>query len=284
MSDSLGDRMKGYERRETGRTFLPMLPVYARIDGRSFSRFTDGLERPFDPRFIEAMVQTAEAMVEHSQARIGYAQSDEISLLWLAEDPKSEIFFRGKVQKMASVLAAYATAVFTRVLLNGPLAEFASRLPHFDARVFQLPSQSEAANVMLWRELDATKNAVSMAARHLYSHGEISGRTSRELQELLFRQGINFNDYPAAFKRGTFVRRSVALRELSQEELEGISQQHRPASGHMVRRSSIERLNMPRFSSVVNREAVLFDAAAPELATAISGQSSVETSVSDEAP
>jgi tRNA(His) 5'-end guanylyltransferase len=277
MTASLGDRMKAYERRETGRTFLPMLPVYARIDGRTFSRFTEGMERPFDPDFVEAMVRTTEALVEHSHARIGYAQSDEISLLWLADDAKSEIFFKGKIQKMASVLAAYATAAFTRALLDGPLAEFASRLPHFDARVFQLPSQSEAANVMLWRELDATKNAVSMAARHHYSHDELDGRTSGELQELLFRKGVNFNDYPAAFKRGTFVRREGTLRELSQDELSGIAPEHRPAPGHRVRRSSIERLDMPRFASVVNREAVLFDGAAPEVAAGISDPAPVDS-------
>jgi tRNA(His) 5'-end guanylyltransferase len=266
MSDSLGDRIKDYERRETGRSFLPMLPVYARIDGRSFSRLTDGMERPFDANFSEAMTRTAAALVEHSQARIAYTQSDEINLLWLAEEPKSEIFFRGKIQKMVSVLAAFATAAFTRALLDGPLAPFASRLPHFDARLFQLPSRSEAANAILWRELDATKNAVSMAARHYYPHDEVDGRTTGELQELLFRKGINFNDYPAGFKRGTFVRRAAALRELSEEELSGISPEHRPELGAAVRRYSVVRLPMPRFASVINREAVIFDGAAPEVA------------------
>ena len=36
--------MKQYEMIETARLFIPMLPVYARIDGRSFSRFTKGIE------------------------------------------------------------------------------------------------------------------------------------------------------------------------------------------------------------------------------------------------
>ncbi len=266
MSDSLGDRMKGYERRETERAFLPMLPVYARIDGRCFSRFTEGMQRPFDRNFVEAMVRTTMDLVAETQALIGYTQSDEISLLWLAADAKGEIFFRGKIQKMASVLAAYATAAFTRALRDGPLADFASRLPHFDARVFQLPTRSEAANVMLWRELDATKNAVSMAARHLHAHEELDGRTSSELQEMLFRKGVNFNDYPIAFKRGTFVRRTVTQRAMTDEERAAISPEHRPAPGHEIRRSSVERLDMPRFASVLNREAVLFNGAEPEVA------------------
>jgi tRNA(His) guanylyltransferase len=49
MTDSLGDRMKSYESRESDRRFLPMVPVYARIDGRGFSSFTRGMERPCNP-------------------------------------------------------------------------------------------------------------------------------------------------------------------------------------------------------------------------------------------
>lgn len=70
--DALGDRMKAYEARESERRFLPMLPVYARIDGRNFSSFTHGMERPFDRRMTEAMLLTTEALVEETHARIGY--------------------------------------------------------------------------------------------------------------------------------------------------------------------------------------------------------------------
>ena len=37
---SFGDRMKGYEAVEAKRRFMPLLPIYARIDGKSFSKFT----------------------------------------------------------------------------------------------------------------------------------------------------------------------------------------------------------------------------------------------------
>jgi hypothetical protein len=60
-SDELGDRMKAYEAAETGRVFDAMLPIYARMDGRSFSRFTRGMERPFDQRLALAMVANDQA-------------------------------------------------------------------------------------------------------------------------------------------------------------------------------------------------------------------------------
>ncbi len=261
--DDLGDRMKGYEARETERRFLPLCPIYARIDGRCFSSFTRGMGRPFDPAMSEAMVATVSGLVEATHARIGYTQSDEISLVWLADNPKSESFFGGKAQKVVSVLASLATAIFTREILRGPYASRADLLPHFDARAFTLPNRTEAANAFLWRELDATKNAVSMAARSVYSAKALHGKKSAEMQEMLFAKGINFNDYPAAFKRGTFVRRVVRERSLSADELAGIPEAHRPATGATFLRSSIERLDMPRFGSVTNREAVIFDAAPP---------------------
>ena len=219
-SDPLGDRMKGYERRETDRALLPMLPICARIDGRGFSRLTRGMARPYDQGMVDAMVATARHLVAETHARIGYTQSDEISLVWLAEGPKSDVFFSGKVQKMASVLAGMATAAFTRAALDGELAPYAVRLPHFDARVWQVPSKAEATNAILWREQDATKNAISMAAGAYYSHKQIDGKSGPEKQEMLFRAGVNFNDYPAAFKRGTFVRRVVFERAFTAAELE----------------------------------------------------------------
>ena len=261
--DALGDRMKEYEAAETMRRFMPLCPIYARIDGRSFSRFTRGMERPFDEAMSNAMIETAKHLVDATHARIGYTQSDEISLVWLVED-KSAPLFGGKVQKTVSLLAGMATAAFTRAILAGPHADRAERLPHFDARVFSLPNKAEACNALLWRELDAAKNAVSMAACAYYSHKALQGKNGSEKQEMLFAKGVNFNDYPAFFKRGTFVRRVTSVRTLTHNELIAIPAKHRPDVGETFLRSSVETIDMPRFGSVTNREAVVFDGAEPE--------------------
>lgn len=262
MTDDLGDRMKAYETRETDRRFLPMLPVYARIDGRNFSGFTRGMERPYDERMSRAMVETTKALIEETHPRIGYTQSDEISLVWLGESYDSGIFFDGKIAKMTSVLAGLASACFCRVIHKW--SEYVDRAPHFDCRVFQLPSRTEAANVFLWRELDATKNAISMAARSVYSHKALDHKNGAEMQEMLFEKGINFNDYPPFFKRGTFIRRELERRELTEIERARIPPDHRPKIGAVFDRSVIRELDMPKFSTVINREAVVFDGAQPE--------------------
>lgn len=263
MTDSLGDRIKGYEAAETTRKFLPLLPVVARLDGRSFSRFTRGMARPFDEDMQRVMALTAEYLLDESDARIAYTQSDEISLVWEQREPKSQIFFDAIVFKMCSTLAAMATAKFNlHAAILWPERVNGGSLPTFDCRVFQVPNRDEAANALLWREQDATKNAITQAAQCYYSHKELHGKNGKEKQEMLFAKGVNFNDYPAAFKRGTWLRRVAVERMLTDAELARIPEQHRPA-GPVVRHQ-INVLDMPPFGRVTNRVAVIFDGAAPE--------------------
>jgi tRNA(His) 5'-end guanylyltransferase len=212
MVDEMGDRMKGYEQRETGRKFLPYLPVYARLDGRGFSRFTKGMERPYDAAMSDAMTEVTKYLVENSGALTGYCQSDEISLCWKQEDYKSEIFFGGKIQKMVSTLAAMATAKFVAIALKEWPEKCTKALPTFDCRVFQLPNDEELANTFLWRVNDATKNSVSMAASSVSSHKELQGKGRADRLDMLLEKGINWNEYPRFFKEGTFVKRRNFIR------------------------------------------------------------------------
>ena len=110
---SLGDRMKWYEKRYA-HVVMPMIPVMARIDGRSFSKFTSGLARPYDERMSRLMIDTTKFLVEQTNARCGYTQSDEITLVWMAEDPDAELFFGGKLLKMTSIVGSLATVYFNR--------------------------------------------------------------------------------------------------------------------------------------------------------------------------
>jgi len=268
MSDDFGNRMKTYEMVETNRRFLPLLPVYARIDGRGFSKFTKGMKRPYDTRMSNLMIEVTKYLVQQTHAIMGYTQSDEISLLWHSNHYDSGIIFDGKTQKMTSILSSMATSKIMHLLIKHEDAEFrkyVDRMPSFDCRVFNLPNKIEATNTFLWREQDACKNAISMAAHHYYSHKELQNKNSNEMQELLFAKGINFNDYPSFFKRGTFIRRETTLRNLMDYELEKIPVKYHPTGA--VIRSSLVCLDMPKFSTVTNREQVIFDGAEPVVNT-----------------
>ena len=260
MSDSLGDRMKQYEAAEAGRRLMPLLPAFARLDGRAFHSFVRGLERPFDKRLSDLMLDTATFLVRETNAVVGYTQSDEISLAWAPEGYDSQIFFVGRVQKMTSTLTGLCAMYFNRRLSAFLPTEYADRLPVFDARVWNVPTLEEAANTFLWRELDATKNSISMAARAYYEHSEIHDKSGSEMQELLWKKGVNWNDYPAFFKRGTYIRRRKVQRLFTATEREALPEKHAARSNPalVVERTECSPLALPPLATIENRAGVLF--------------------------
>jgi len=225
---SLGDRMKGYEAPSTTRKAFKGQPLIVRLDGKSFHTYTKGLSRPYDERLSWCMEHTMLSLVDRFQARVGYTQSDEITLAWYhAPHETPEYPFDGRFQKLESLLAAYCSVKFnhfTGLRLAGHSGE-----PIFDARAFVVPNIKEAYHAFLRRQQDATKNAISMAAHTYFSHKSLQGQDGPTMQERLFSEkGINFNDYPAFFKRGVFGKRHKVLRELSPAELARIPEAHRP--------------------------------------------------------
>lgn len=265
MNDKLGDRMKLYESMEAGRRLMPLLPVVARIDGRSFHSFTRGMERPFDRVFTSCMVDTTVALVKETGAYMGYTQSDEITLAWPGSTQQSQIWFDGRVAKMTSQLAAQATLAFYRLMLER-MPQYADRLPTFDARVWNTPNTTEAANVFLWREWDATKNSISMAASAHYSHKQLIGKNGPEKQEMLHRKGINWNNFPAMFKRGSYVQRKVVNYPFSAQEIDTLPPKHaaRTNPGLIVERAVVQQIDMLPLGSITNRADVIFNGAEPQ--------------------
>jgi tRNA(His) 5'-end guanylyltransferase len=261
---ALGDRMKGYERVEASRRLLPLLPICARIDGKRFSKWTAGLERPFDRRLSQLMVDVTIRLVEDTGALIGYTQSDEISLVLFSDDRKRQVFLDGRIQKLTSILASMTTAHFNAEL-RARMPERADEPALFDCRCWAVPTREEAVNTLLWRERDASKNSLSMAARHHYPHAELEHKKGPQLHELLHEAGVNWNDYPAFFKRGTFVRREIERRPFAADELAALPEKHaaRRDPDLVVERSIVRPLDMPPFDKVVNRVAVVFDGAQP---------------------
>jgi tRNA(His) guanylyltransferase len=267
--DPLGDRMKQYEMAEAGRRAPPDLPILVRLDGKAFHTFTKGLERPFDPRLHALMDATTRHLVKESGALLGYTQSDEISLIFYNASPRAETFLGGRFQKLTSILAAMATAFFNRRLAQ-ELPEKGDRLALFDCRAWVVPSLEEAANTLLWREQDARKNSVAMAAQHHISHTDLQGKSTREQQELLLqRHGVDWNDYPARSQRGAWFHRVEVTRTFTSDELEQLPPRHaaRADPELQVVRHDIRALELPAFNLVQNRVGVIFHGEAPVTAS-----------------
>jgi len=201
--DELDERMRVYET-ALDLCVLPGIYMVARLDGRGFTRLTKEVhkfEAPFDARFRDYMLQTAEHLMSGCGFDVlyGYTQSDEISLLFALEEDG----FGRKLRKLLSVLSGEASARFS--LLLGAVATF-------DCRISQLPSAEHVVDYFRWRNEDAHRNALSAHCYWLLrKQGQSVGQATAALKglsvaaknELLFQNGVNFNDLPSWQKRGS---------------------------------------------------------------------------------
>ena len=176
--------------------------IVARIDGRSFTRLTKetmAYDAPYDVRFRDAMMKTMEHLMSCGfSVRYGYAQSDEISLLF---DLRSDAFER-KTRKWLSILAGEASSAFTLQI---------GKVGVFDCRLSEFPNTRLVVDYFRWRAEDASRNCLNS---HCYwmlrklgespndATAKLSGLSKKAKHDLLFENSVNFNDLPEWQKRG----------------------------------------------------------------------------------
>lgn len=237
--DSLGDRMKEFYENRAKVYLTRRTPVIIRLDGKAFHSFTKGFKKPYDVIFHNTMNETMKYLCENIQGcKIGYTQSDEITLLLIDYDTlTTDAWFNYGMQKMCSIAASMATMVFNRYFdeqideyckenyinccglrdvlsvysipelkeVDSVLVAYLNSINKgamFDARVFNIPKE-EVTNCFIWRQQDATRNAIQMLGQCNFSHQELQGKSCNDIQDMLMTQkNINFNDMATAFKRG----------------------------------------------------------------------------------
>lgn len=221
MHDTLGNRMK--EQYEDRTRFLLPRRTYTviRVDGKAFHTLTRDFDRPFDKDLETIMDWTATRLCEEIQgAKFAYVQSDEISILLTDfETDQTCAWFDGNLQKMASVSASIATGEFNKGIMISSLgydgqSKFLAgskglKVAYFDSRVFTIPDAVEVENYFIWRQNDASRNSIQMAARAVYGHGECANKNTSQLQDMLHVKGINWNDYPTGQKRGRIIKKET---------------------------------------------------------------------------
>jgi tRNA(His) 5'-end guanylyltransferase len=218
MHTEFDKRMKSYEKEFTSKKIDKSKWVYARIDGRSFSKFTKKMEKPFDAELHDCFITAMKALMKESNASLGFTQSDEISLLWEPLQDPSEFMFSGKIQKLTSVLASITTSAFYDRFITHFGSNY-GKLPAFDCRIINLPSMDEACNMLTWRKQDAFRNAVQSAAHFYFGHKKLMHRSTTEKIEMMADAGIDFFEiFNEDFRLGTSMKPVSVVRPLTDEE------------------------------------------------------------------
>jgi len=270
-NDTFGDRIKGYESTETNRKLDFTLPIIARMDGRNFSQFAKQFHKPFDPRFSNAMRRTTQRLLDVTQATIGYTQSDEITLIFKPIEGNSEPFFGGRTHKLTSILASMTTAIFHRELYKELTTEHYQLMtscginnildacPHFDSRIWSVPTLNEAANTLLWRAQDARKNGINSACRTLYSPKEMHGMKQEDMIEMMSQKGVDYyTKYSINDQLGTYYKHVPYTTLIDDDTWDKIPDIQKRNMGRIITRSRVKQLDIGYLGDIDNRVELIF--------------------------
>ena len=226
---ALAKRMKKYYEEVPKTRLIRRMPVCIRLDGKAFHTFLNGFKKPFDDIFIKTMQDTMRYLCQNIQGCVlGYSQSDEISLILIDyQKLTTSAWFDYNVQKICSVSSSMATLAFNKLLKNNvdeyrfskwdgilkyedgeneyikTLLRAVDEGAMFDSRCFNVPKE-EVANLIFWRQFDASNNSVQMVGQAYFTQEELNNKNTNQIQDMLMTQkGINWNDYPIYQKRGS---------------------------------------------------------------------------------
>ncbi len=285
--DAMGDMLKAREAMETERRVAPGECAMVRLDGMSFSKFTGSMVKPFDTVMAEAMRATALRALDVFGPTFVYTQSDEITMVFAPE----RVPFDGRLQKMATAYAgkistffvfeamrcfqsgmndlAAATSPVEMAQAIGAFRDFFERLsrsaPSFDGRAVGVDHEM-AAMFVVWRELDARRNAALGAGRAEFTQAQLGGKSPGDIKDMLTALGIDYYEkYPNQFRRGIFMRKREVVMSLTEEELARIPEHVRESKRGttFLRSKAIEVEERGPFYEMGNIVDVLFDDAEP---------------------
>lgn len=258
VKDDLGKRMKTFYEQVPKTKLMRRCPVAVRIDGKSFHTFTKNFQKPFDEVLIKTMQDTMKYLCENIQGcAFGYTQSDEITLILIDyKKLTSSAWFDYEVQKICSIAASMSTMAFNKYFLKNYLDHIANyndtyhpnfedekdrekwekivsaytnaseKGAMFDARCFNIPKE-EVANLLYWRQLDASRNSIQMVGQANFSHKELQNKTCSDIQDMLMTQkGINWNELPTHQKRGSCCIKTLESVSDSEENKNGTKRPH----------------------------------------------------------
>ncbi|KKA24235.1 TRNAHis guanylyltransferase [Rasamsonia emersonii CBS 393.64] len=246
MANSKYEYVKSFEQSDV---LLPDTWIVVRIDGRGFHNDGDamlfvirlllsdkyGFEKPNDRRALDLMNAAAvDVMKELPDLNIAYGVSDEYR--WPTYFPSTP--------------------------LEPP------HLPTFDGRAVLYPTTKTLRDYMSWRQVDChINNLYNTTFWALVQKGgmsnadaekELQGTVSSDKNEILFKRfGINYNNEPEMYKKGSVVYRQYQLEEPNTGA--GASEEQQPSSAAGDKEKELSRSQQDKLRKLRQKAKVVVE-------------------------
>lgn len=216
MAKSRFEYVKQFER---DNILLDECYIVVRIDGRGFHKFTDHykFEKPNDIRALKlANAAAINTVREIKDVVLAYGESDEYSFVLRKETS----LFNRRESKLVSTFVSTFTSnyVFLWNKFFPDLPLDLKHLPTFDGRAVVYPNLSILKDYINWRFVDTHINnlynttfwtlVIKGGLTTTAAERRLMGTSSADKNEILFKEfGINYNNEPEIFKKGSIIYR-----------------------------------------------------------------------------
>nr|CAG4651210.1 EOG090X0AR4 [Simocephalus serrulatus]SVE94413.1 EOG090X0AR4 [Simocephalus serrulatus] len=202
---------------------LPNTWIVVRVDGKGFHKFSaeHNYEKPNDIRSLSLMTHAATSVMEEfKDICLAYGQSDEYSFIFRKE---TQAYSRRSSKLSTNVCSLFTSAFVYHWSEHFPTISKPLYPPVFDGRTVLYPSDQNMRDYLSWRQADCHINNLynttfwTLIQKAGMSPNEaekiLKGTLSGDKNEILFSQfGINYNNEPEMFRKGTLlVRRRVPV-------------------------------------------------------------------------
>ncbi|MDQ7031754.1 MAG: tRNA(His) guanylyltransferase Thg1 family protein, partial [Desulfonauticus sp.] len=195
----------------------PEAPFFVRLDGWKFRKVAENVkvEKPFDEKFAKCLVSSGKILYKKGfSPTLIYFASDELNILFLDRAP-----FRGRIEKIGSILAGLASSTFTLNFLKIFGKDFTVS---FDSRIIILTNSEKVIDYLVWRQSNLWRNHNNAYAYWVlrqvgYEPREISkrlkGLKTREIHEIVFERGVNLAKTPLWQRRGILLFKTPIVKK-----------------------------------------------------------------------
>lgn len=192
-----------------------------RIDGHAFHKLSDvhDFTKPNDERALQLMDHAArDVMNEFKEICLAFGESDEYSFLFR----KSTTLYNRRQSKILTTVTSLFTSSYvfnwSKYLPDKEL----KYPPSFDGRIVMYPSAKEIRAYFAWRQADTHINnmyntvfwalVLQGGESTTQAHATLRGTVSSTKHEILHsRFGMNYNNLPARFRRGSILVREQVV-------------------------------------------------------------------------
>lgn len=206
---STKDRVESYQELSNFR-LMAKLPVILTINGRSFSKLSSLIDKPYCPKFGECLYSTAIRLCSEIDGVVfGYVHGDDITLVLRNDQTNDTLpWCNNQINKITSIASSVASLHFNKcaAALDLNIVD-----PTFISTCFTVPNLSEAINTIIYKQQQNFYTSIQFACFYEMIKkfdkqaikDMLSGLSFDDKVQLLKQEcDVDYYQYPTEFRRG----------------------------------------------------------------------------------